>query len=562
MNQVESARDGHRAPVNAPSFPARQAGLIRISSIIALIIGVFLIMRTLPVGEGLSRMEAWIGSLGGWGPAMFALVYIVAAVAMIPGGLITIAAGAIFGLLWGFIAVSIGSTIGASLAFLIGRYVARKTVQEQTKKYPKFAAIDRAIDEGGWKIIAMLRLVPLFPFNVGNYLLGLTPVKFWPYVLASWIAMMPGTLAYVYLGHVGRKGVEAAAGEAGPHPLEFVLMIVGFLVAVAVTVYITKLAKRKLDEQTEWDVESSDTDEQDESAQESGVAIAKTPVKTLGLAAAAALVLILGACATLTPDWLTRGFGPPAVAMVEVHDKRSDGPTIDHSIFDRLLQKCVSDEDGGGWIDYAALKNNDREALQRYIGQLGHVDYDALGRDEKLALLINAYNAFTIELILEFWDDEKLISIYRDIPKAKRWDDKRWKIGDNVWSLNQIEHEEIRPKFKEPRIHWAVVCGAEGCPPLRSEAYTGAKIDEQLDDQGRIVHGHERWVRYDREHGVIHLTKLYDWYTGDYEQVDGGVLEHAAKYMPALREDLESGNRPRIRWIDYNWDLNHGIYVE
>ncbi|TVQ57503.1 MAG: DUF547 domain-containing protein [Phycisphaerales bacterium] len=524
-------------------------------------------MRTLPVGEGITRMEAWIESLGGWGPAMFALIYIVAAVAMIPGGLLTIAAGAIFGLLWGFIAVSVGSTIGASIAFLIGRYVARNTVKEQTAKYPKFAAVDRAIDEGGWKIIAMLRLVPMFPFNVGNYLLGLTPVKFWHYVLASWIAMMPGTLVYVYLGHVGRKSVEAAAGEAALHPLEWTLMIVGFLIAVAVTVYITKLAQRKLNEQTELDVESAETTKEQEPVKsEPAEGASMRPVKTMALAATAATVLILGACATLAPDWLTRFFGPPAVAMTEVYDEKPDGPTFDHSEFDRLLRTFVSDEDGGGWIDYVALKNNDRDALQRYIKQVGEADYDALGRSEKLAMLINAYNAFTIELIIEFWDDDKLISIYRDIPSAKRWDDERWKIGENVWSLNQIEHEQIRPKFKEPRIHWAVVCAAKGCPPLRREAYTGAKLDEQLDDQGRIVHSHERWVRYERDAtsggGTIHLTKLYEWYTGDYEQVDGGILEHAAKYMPELREDLEAGNRPRIRWIEYDWDLNHRSHIE
>ena len=553
-----------------PSLLARQAGLIRVISIVVLIVGVFLIMRTLPVGEGLSRMEVWIESLGGWGPAVFALIYVVAAVALVPGGLLTIAAGAIFGLLWGFIAVSVGSTVGASLAFLIGRYGARTAVREQTAKYPKFAAIDRAIDEGGWKIIAMLRLVPMFPFNVGNYLLGLTPVKFWSYALASWIAMMPGTLVYVYLGHVGRKSVEAAAGEDGLHPLEWTLMIVGLLIAVAVTVYITRLARRKLDEQTEVNVDSQGDGKVMDPVHDAALihpAESKAPVKkTISLAVTAGAALMLGACATITPDWLTRFFGPPAVAMAEVYEERPDAPTFDHSTFDRLLRTYVSDADGGGWIDYTALKANDRDALNRYIDDLGRASYDALGRNEKLAMLMNAYNAFTIKLIIEFWDDDKLISIYRDIPKEKRWDDVRWKIGGNVWSLNQIEHEQIRPKFKEPRIHWAVVCAAEGCPPLRREAYTGAKLDAQLDDQARIVHGHERWVRYERDAeaggGTIHLTRLYDWYSGDFEQSDGGVLEHAAKFIPELREDLKAGRRPRVRWIEYNWDLNHRSHVE
>jgi len=558
---ARSDRSGTARP-EGRSVIARHAGLIRVISVVVLILGAFLIMRTLPVGDALSRMEVWIQSLGGWGPAIFVLLYIVAAVALIPGGLLTIAAGALFGLLWGFIAVSIGSTIGASLAFLIGRYVARKSVREQTAKYPKFAAIDRAIDEGGWRIIAMLRLVPMFPFNVGNYLLGLTPVKFRHYVLASWIAMMPGTLVYVYLGHAGRKSVEAAAGEVGMHPLEWTLMIAGLLIAVAVTWYITKLARRKLNEQAELDVASQGGKESMDQVKE---VPEKAPVKTIALAVVAGTALMLGACATIAPDWLTRMFGPPAVAMAEVYEERPDGPTFDHSTFDRLLRTYVSDVNGGGWIDYVALGANDRDSLKRYIETLGHADYDALGRNEKLAMLINAYNAFTIELILEFWDEDKLISIYRDIPKTKRWDDVRWKIGGNVWSLNQIEHEQIRPKFREPRIHWAVVCAAEGCPPLRREAYTGAQLERQLDDQSRIVHAHERWVRYDRDSsggGTIHLTRLYDWYSGDFEQADGGVLEHAAKFIPALREDLKAGIRPRVRWIEYNWDLNHRSHVE
>lgn len=111
-----------------------------------------------------------------------------------------------------------------------------------------FAAIDQAIAEGGWKIVALLRLSPAIPFNLQNYLYGLTPVAFWPYVLASWIAMLPGTFMYVYLGHLAGSAI---AGDRQRSPLQWALLVVGLLATVAVTVYVTRLAKRKLNEQVE-----------------------------------------------------------------------------------------------------------------------------------------------------------------------------------------------------------------------------------------------------------------------------------------------------------------------
>jgi len=176
-----------------------------------------------------------------------------------------------------------------------------------------------------------------------------------------------------------------------------------------------------------------------------------------------------------------------------------------------------------------------------------------LGRDEKLALLINAYNAFTLELILEHYDAGKLESI-RDIPN--QWTDERWVIAGKTFSLNQIEHEEVRPKFKEPRIHWALVCAAVGCPPLRAEAYTAAKLEKQLEDQTQYVHSHDKWYRLDQADNTVYLTQLYNWYGGDFEQVAGSVLKYVADYDPKLKQILEQGNPPRIKWLDYDWSLN------
>jgi len=191
--------------------------------------------------------------------------------------------------------------------------------------------------------------------------------------------------------------------------------------------------------------------------------------------------------------------------------------------------------------------------LQSYIGRIAEAPFDGLSRDGKLALLINAYNAFTLELILEHYDGGELESI-RDIPN--QWTDKRWEIAGNVYSLNQIEHEQIRPKFKEPRIHWVLVCAAVGCPPLRTEAYIADRLEKQLASQAQYVHSHDKWYRLDEQNNAVYLTKLYNWYGGDFEQAAGSVLKYVADFDPKLKQMLDAGNPPQIKWLDYDWSLN------
>ena len=212
-----------------------------------LILGsVWMLMRTLPS----ERLQAWledsVGDLGLWGPVAFALIYMVATICLFPGSILTLAAGAIFGLWIGFATVSVGSVCGAALAFLIGRYLARGKVEAMARSNAKFHAIDEAISEGGWKIVALLRLSPAIPFNLQNYLYGLTDIRFWPYLLTSWLAMIPGTFLYVSLGHAAGL---AAASERHRSTGQWILLAVGLAATFAVTAYVTRLAQRKLREQ-------------------------------------------------------------------------------------------------------------------------------------------------------------------------------------------------------------------------------------------------------------------------------------------------------------------------
>lgn len=263
---------------------------------------------------------------------------------------------------------------------------------------------------------------------------------------------------------------------------------------------------------------------------------------------AAALALSAITCACWQRGALQDLWGLPAVTLQEAHQRESGGPSFDHSAFDSLLRKHV---DPDGWVDYEGLRS-DAAKLETYIASLAKAPFDSLGRDEKLALLINAYNAFTLRLILDHFPIESI----KDIPASKRWKGKRWHIGTLVLSLDQIEHEQIRAKFEEPRVHFALVCAAIGCPKLRNEAYRAEAIDGQLEDQTLYAHGHRRWFRFEPGNNTVHLSKLYDWYGGDFKQAAGSVAAFAARYSSPLAQALKGGRKPRIRWLDYDWALN------
>ena len=192
---------------------------------------------------------AWIESQGLIGIIAFMLLYIVATVAFLPGSLLTLGAGVIFGVIQGTLLVFIGATIGATCAFLVGRYLARGWVSKKIEGNQKFAAIDRAVGREGLKIVLLTRLSPVFPFNVLNYAMGLTSVSLKDYVLAS-IGMLPGTLAYVYfgslLGSLAQIGTESQPGNPA---IQWTIRIIGFLATVAVTVVVTRVARNALEEE-------------------------------------------------------------------------------------------------------------------------------------------------------------------------------------------------------------------------------------------------------------------------------------------------------------------------
>ncbi len=215
-------------------------------AVVVLIIAV----KFLPVTTWLRHFTDWIKGLGPLGIILYMGVYAVATVLFLPGWIFTVGAGIAFGLLWGTFAAICGATIGASLAFLLSRYVARDSISKRFGKNKKFKQIDAAIGKQGWKMVGLLRLSPLIPFNLSNYLYGLTAIAFVPYVIASFVGMLPGTLLYVYLGTVGKIGLEASKGGTHRSPLEYAFLAIGLLATVVVTVFVTRAAKSALKSKT------------------------------------------------------------------------------------------------------------------------------------------------------------------------------------------------------------------------------------------------------------------------------------------------------------------------
>jgi uncharacterized membrane protein YdjX (TVP38/TMEM64 family) len=233
----------------APAAPdGRQAPWLRGALAVAALVALVALGRV--AGARVPEFAAWVEGLGWWGPVVFASAYVVATVAFVPGSLLTLAAGAIFGVVEGTLLVFLSASAGACLAFLVSRHLARSAIERRLEGNQRFAAIDRAIAADGRKIVLLLRLSPVFPFNLLNYALGLTRVRFPDYAVAC-AGMLPGTLLYVYYGALAGE-VAALAGGAGVEKGAgyYAVLAIGAVATIAVTTFVTRAARRALRDAT------------------------------------------------------------------------------------------------------------------------------------------------------------------------------------------------------------------------------------------------------------------------------------------------------------------------
>ncbi|MEJ6480737.1 TVP38/TMEM64 family protein [Nostoc punctiforme UO1] len=197
----------------------------------------------------LHTLVIWVESLGIFGPIAYIIIYNLATLLFIPGSLLTLKGGCLFGVFWGSIYVLIAAMIGATLAFVIGRYLSQNWVRQQMDKHPKFKAIDLAVAKEGWKIVLLTRLCPIFPFNLLNYAFGVTQVSLKDYILGSF-GIIPGTVMYVYIGSLAGNLAMINTSHQPITPetqvWQWIMRVVGLIATVAVTVYITKIAQKAL----------------------------------------------------------------------------------------------------------------------------------------------------------------------------------------------------------------------------------------------------------------------------------------------------------------------------
>jgi pyruvate/2-oxoglutarate dehydrogenase complex dihydrolipoamide dehydrogenase (E3) component/uncharacterized membrane protein YdjX (TVP38/TMEM64 family) len=246
-----SAVQPERASVEMPRAPAaRRGGWARLAVFVLAAVALVAAGRALHVNEWLLAFVGWIRGAGVAGMALFLLAYVAACVLLLPGLILTLGAGFAYGVAVGVPLVWVSANLGAALAFLLGRTLARDRIAARVAGNAKFAAIDRAVGREGLKIVLLTRLSPAFPFNLLNYAYGLTRVTFRDYVVGSLVGMIPGTAMYVYLGSLITSVSELASGAPAGGTAKQVLTWVGFAATVAVTVVITRIARRALDEAT------------------------------------------------------------------------------------------------------------------------------------------------------------------------------------------------------------------------------------------------------------------------------------------------------------------------
>jgi uncharacterized membrane protein YdjX (TVP38/TMEM64 family) len=221
--------------------PRKRSTLLKAGAALIGLAGVALLYRMLPIGAWLTTFRAWVGGLGPTGYAVYALVYAACIVLFVPASILTLGAGLIFGVAKGTVIVVIGASLGAALSFLLARTILRHRIEAMTAGNAKFRALDRAISREGGKIVLLVRLAVVFPFTYTNYAFGLTGVRFGPYLATTLIGIIPGTLAFVYIGALANEAATASRARV-------IVYALGAVLAVIVSLFVGRIATRAIRE--------------------------------------------------------------------------------------------------------------------------------------------------------------------------------------------------------------------------------------------------------------------------------------------------------------------------
>ena len=243
------------------------------------------------------------------------------------------------------------------------------------------------------------------------------------------------------------------------------------------------------------------------------------------------------------------------VGAVWPEERRVPLDEIEHAAFSTLLAKYV---DADGFVDYRGWQANaeDRGTLQTYLAYLGKGDpFQPTTQEAKLAFWINAYNALTIEGILREYPTTSIRNHTAKLFGYNLWEDLPLRVGPGAYSLDTIEHKILR-KLGEPRIHFAIVCASVGCPTLRDEAYTPAKVEEQLAANARDFFARPKHFSFDPRTKTATVSSILDWFGGDFGKSDAAILAKVKPYLPEDVRDAATAPGVTLTFRDYDWSLN------
>jgi uncharacterized membrane protein YdjX (TVP38/TMEM64 family) len=473
-------------------------GWIRPAIILLLVAAGIVAARALGLGdlirlENVARLKQWIEGYGALAPAIYVVGYILATVFFVPGLPITVLGGVAFGPLWGTLYVWIGATIGAGLAFLVARYAVRSTVERWVQASPRIARMDGQVAGHGWRIVMLTRLVPIFPFNLQNYAYGITRIGFWAYLITSSICMLPGTAAFTFAGGALSDG--------------------------------------------RGDVR-----------------------RTLGYLAIAGVLLVL---ISLIPRWLQRrsklaGDLLKAVVIASLLGVALPAYAGENDAYARLLRAHVRPGTVSGiklaLVDYRAVKAD--PAYAQALNALAESRPDALTSDaERIAFWVNAYNLAAIKAVLDQYPTKSIKdggSLLSSI-----WKKKVATVGGTPYSLDDIEHGILRKSFKEPRVHFAIVCASLSCPDFRAEPYDPARLDAQLDQQAAaFLSNATKGLAPGADGKTARVSSIFKWFAGDFRASGGVAAFIRARSSPDVAARLGALTDAGLSYLDYDWSLN------
>ncbi len=471
--------------------------------IVALLATGIIVARALGLGEvirleNVARLKQWIEGFGALAPVVFMAGYVLAVVFFVPGLPITVLGGVAFGPAWGTLYVWIAATIGAALSFLVGRYGVRSTVERWVQRSPRLARMDGQVAEHGWRIVMLTRLVPIFPFNLQNYAYGLTRIGFWPYAITSSICMLPGTAAFTFAGGALSEG----RGD--------VRRSLGYLAVAGVLLVLVSLIPRWLQRRS----------------------------KLAGDLLRAGVIAILLEAVVLGAAALAHAADEDAYAkLLRVHVR----PGTINGITLNL-------------VDYRAVKAD--PAYAQALAALAETRPEALPSDAaRLALWTNAYNLLALKAVLDRYPTTSI----RDGGSllSPIWKKKIGMVGGTAYALDEIEHGILRKTFRDPRVHFAIVCASLSCPDLRPQPYEAARLEAQLDEQtAAFLSNPTKGLQAGSDGKTARVSSIFKWFAGDFATAGGVAAFIRSRTEPGLGARLARLEDTGLSYLDYDWSLN------